>query len=327
MDRRTFVSTAVGALLVTALRSVAQPAAAKVYRVGVLSLTAFNNTTLGAILIEPLRARGYVVGKNMVLEERSAEGKVDRLPLLAAELTGLDLDVIVAGPAVAIRAAHDATTRIPIVMAFSADDPVKSGFVTTLSRPGGNVTGVTAQARDLAPKYIELLRTAVPRLTHLAVLTNPMRPEHAEYLNTLRGVAPRDVRLQPVEARGPDQYESAFARMTRGEADAVIILGDVMFTRDSRQLAELAVAHRLPSIYLFRVFALAGGLLTYGPDEGELVDLAVQYVDKILKGANPADLPVQQPTKFRLAINQRTAKALGVTIPQSLLLLADELIQ
>lgn len=326
MDRRTFLGTAASALLATTLRAKAQPAG-KVYRVGVLSLTAFNNTTLGAVLIEPLRAHGYVVGQNLVFEERTAEGKVDRLPLLAAELARLKLDVIVAGPAVAIRAAHDATTTIPIVMAFSADDPVKSGFVADLARPGGNVTGVTAQGRELGPKHIELLRDAVPGITRIAVLTNPLVPQHSEYMSVMQASRPRGVELQPAEARGPDQYESAFAAMTKGRAEAVIILGDVMFTRDSRQLAELAIAHRLPSIYVFRAFVLAGGLMTYGPDEKELLDLAAQYVDKILKGARPGELPVAQPTRFRLAVNQKTARALGLTLPQSLLLRADEVVE
>jgi putative ABC transport system substrate-binding protein len=325
MDRRIFVSTAAGALLVTALPAVAQPAA-KVYRIGVLSLSEFNKTTLGKVLIEPLATRGYVLGQNIVFEERSAEGKVERLPVLAAELVQLKVDLIVAGPAVAIRAAHNATTTIPIVMAFSADDPVKSGFVTSLARPGGNVTGVTAQARDLAPKWMELLRDAVPGITRIAVLTNSLRPEHAEYVKMMQMGQPTGLQLQPVEVRGPDQYESAFAAMTKEHADAVIILGDVMFTRDSGRLAELAVSHRLPSIYLFKAFVVSGGLLAYGPDEGQLLDLATQYIDKILKGANPADLPVEQPTKFRLAINQKTAKALGLTISESLLLRADDVI-
>jgi len=326
MDRRNFVSTAASVVLMMAVRAEAQPAT-KVYRIGVLSLTKFDNTSLGAVLIEPLRARGYVVGQNIVFEERSAEGKVDRLPSLAAELERLKLDVIVAGPAAAIRAAHDATMTTPIVMAFSADDPVKSGFVTSLSRPGGNVTGVTAQARDLAPKYVELLRDAVPGLTRFALLTNPLRPEHAEYMNKMQATLPRGVQLLTVEARTPDQYESAFEAMTKGHADAVVILGDVIFTRDSRRLAELALAHRLPSIYLFRAFALAGGLLAYGPDEGQLLELAAQYVDKILKGADPAELPVEQPTKFRFTINQKTARSLGLTLPRPMLLLADEVIQ
>jgi putative ABC transport system substrate-binding protein len=326
MDRRTFVSMAAGALLVTTFRAKAQPAA-KVYRVGVLSLTAFNNTTLGTVLVEPLRARGYVVGQNIVFEERIAEGNVDRLSQLAGDLARLKLDVIVAGPAVAIRAAHDATTTTPIVMAFSADDPVKSGFVATLARPGGNVTGVTAQGRELGPKHIEVLSDAVPGITRFAVLTNPRRPEHSEYMSVMQAGRPRGVELQPAEARGPDQYETAFAAMTKGRADAVIILGDVMFTRDSRQLAALAIEHRLPSIYVYRAFVLAGGLLSYGPDEQELIDLAVQHVDKILKGANPGELPVVQPTMFRLAVNRKTARALGLMIPQSFLQRAAEVIE
>ena len=326
MDRRTFVCSASGALLVTAFPAVAQHSA-KVYRIGVLSLTEFKKMTLGKALIETLATRGYVLGQNIVIEERIAEGKVERLPVLAAELVQLKVDLIVAGPAVAIRAAHNATTKIPIVMAFSGDDPVKSGFVASLARPGGNVTGVTAQARDLAPKCMELLRDAVPGITRVAVLTNSLRPEHVEYVKMMQAGRPHGLQLQPVEAGGPDQYQSAFAAMTKEHADAVIILGDVMFTRDSGRLAELAVAHRLPSIYIFEEFVLAGGLLAYGPDEQQLLDLASQYIEKILKGANPAELPVAQPTKFHLAINKKTARALGLTIPHPLLLRATEVIQ
>jgi putative ABC transport system substrate-binding protein len=325
MQRRTFVSTVAGALLTVGLPVLAQPPA-KVYRIGVLSVTAFNKETLGKVLIEPLSIRGYVLGRNIVFEERVAEDE-GRLPALAAELVELKVDLIVAGPAAAIRAAHEATTSIPIVMAFSGDDPVKSGFVTSLAHPGGNVTGVTAQARDLAPKWMELLRDAAPAIARVAVLTNSARPEHAEYVKMIQARQPFDLQLQLTEARGPDQYASAFTAMTKARADAVIILGDVMFTRDSAMLAELAMAHRLPSIYVFKPFVLAGGLLAYGPDEGQLLDLATQYIDKILKGVSPADLPVEQPTKFILAINQKTAKALGLAIPRSMLLRADEVIQ
>jgi putative ABC transport system substrate-binding protein len=246
--------------------------------------------------------------------------------VLAAELVQLKVDLVVAGPAVAIRAAHNATTTIPIVMAFSADDPVESGFVTSLARPGGNVTGVTAQARDLAPKMIELLRDAVPGVARIAVLTNALRPEHAEYVKTMQAGRPPSIQLQLVQVRGSGEYESAFTAMTNARADAVIILGDVMSTRDSRRLAELAIVHRLPSIYVFKAYVQAGGLLSYGPDEGQLLDIATQYIDKILKGANPANLPAEQPTKFHLAFNGQTAKALGLTIPQSLRLRAEEVI-
>jgi putative ABC transport system substrate-binding protein len=186
---------------------------------------------------------------------------------------------------------------------------------------------VTAVARDLAPKTLELLRDAVPGLTRVAVLTNPARPEHAEYMRVVQAVSPQGMQLQVFEAAGPDQYDAAFAAMTQQRADGLVIFGDVMFTRDSERLAELARLHALPSVYLHKAFVVSGGLMTYGPDLRQLLDLATEYVDKILKGADPGALPVQQPTTFKLAINIKTAKALGLTIPQSLLLRADEVIQ
>src|SRR5262245_7977491 len=193
---------------------------AKVYRIGVISLSSFvlskDKTTLGAVVTEGLRKRGYVVGRNVFVDERVAEGKVDRLPALAAELVRLKVDVIVAGSTDSIRAARDATSTIPIVMAFSGDDPVRSGFVTSLAHPGGNVTGVTSIARDLAPKTIELLRDAAPGLARLAILTNPSRLEHAEYVRVAEAVRPQGMQLQVLEAepRRPDQYDAAFAAMS-----------------------------------------------------------------------------------------------------------------
>jgi putative ABC transport system substrate-binding protein len=184
---------------------------ARVYRIGILSLTSFEDTTLAAVTTEGLARLGYVVGRNLVVEDKFADGKMERLPALAVELVRLKVDVIVAGSAVSVRAARDATTTIPIVMSFSGEDPVKSGFVTSLSRPGGNITGVTANARDLAPKTIELLCDAVPGLTRLAVLTNPLRPEHAEYVRLIQAVRRQGMQLQVLEAAGPDQYEAAFA--------------------------------------------------------------------------------------------------------------------
>jgi putative ABC transport system substrate-binding protein len=298
--------------------------AGRVYRIGILSLTSFENTTLAAVTIEGLGRLGYVVGRNIVVEDKFADGKMERLPALAAELVRLKVDVIVAGSTVSVRAARDATTTIPIVMSFSGDDPVKSGFVTSLSRPGGNITGVTAFARDLAPKTIELLRDAVPGLTRLAVLTNPSRPEHAEYVRLVQAVRPQGMQLQVLEAASPDQYDAAFAAMTKQRAQGLVILGDLMFTRDSGRLAELALLHKLPSAYLWKAFGIAGGLMTYGPDLRQLLDGGTEYVDKILKGAKPGELPVQQPTTFKPAINMKTANALGLTIPPSLLARADE---
>ena len=235
----------------------------------------------------------------------------------------LKVDVIGAGHSSAIRAARDATTTIPIVMSFIGDDPVKSGFVTSLARPGGNVTGVTAVARDLAPKTLDLLRDAVPGLTRIAVLTNPARPEHTEYVRILQAVRPQRIELQVLEVRSPEQYDAAFAAMTKQRAEGLVILGDIMFTRDSKRLANLALLHRLPSVYLWNAFARAGGLMAYGPDLRQLLDLGTEYVDKILRGAKPGELPIQQPTSFKLVINATTAKALGMTIPQSVLQRAD----
>lgn len=301
--------------------------AQKVYRIGVLSLAAFDGTTLARVMAQGLGRRGYVVGRNLVIEDRFADAKVDRLPALAAELVDLQVDLIVAGSAMAIRAAHDATASIPIVMAFSGEDPVKSGFVASLGRPGGNVTGVTAVARDMAPKTLEMLRYAVPGIHRVAILTNPARPEHAEYMRVVRAARPQGVQLQAFEASGPDQYDAAFSAMTRQNAEGLVIFGDVIFTRDCGRLAELARAHALPSVYLHKAFVVAGGLMTYGPDLRQLLDLSTDYVDKILQGADPGALPVQQPTKFKLAINIRTANALGLTIPKSLVRRVDEVIQ
>ncbi len=319
--------------LVLGAWSIAAPLAAKAqqarraYKIGVLSLASFEGTTLAKVVTEGLGRRGYVVGQNIGIEDRFADGRVDRLPALAAELVSLKVDVIVAGAAVAIRAAHDATTTIPIVMAFSGEDPVRSGFVASLGRPGGNITGVTAIARDLTPKTLELLRDAVPGLTRVAVLTNPARPEHVEYMRIVQAVRPKGMQLQLLEAARPDQYEAAFAAMTRQHAEGLVIFGDVMYTRDSKRLAELARLHALPSVYLHKAFVVAGGLMSYGPDLRQLLDLATEYIDKILKGANPGALPVQQPKTFKLAINLQTAKAIGLKIPQSLLLRADQVVQ
>ena len=326
MNRRAFLGVMTASALAAPAATGAQPAK-QTYRVGVLSNTKFNNTTLGAVIAEDLGKRGYVTGRNLVIDERLADSKIDQLPRLAAELVSLHVDVIAAGPTEAIQAARDATTTIPIVMAYSGDDPVTRGYVASLARPGGNVTGVTALARDLAPKMMEVLRDTVPGITRIAVLANPSRPEHTAYLEIMRATPPPGVQVHAVEARGPDQYAAAFAAMTREHARGLVILGDVTFTRDSGQIAELAAQHRLPAVSLYRVFATAGGLLAYGPDQGRLLDLAADYVDRILKGAKPADLPVQQPTVLRLVVNLKTAKTLGLTIPPSLLLRADETIE
>lgn len=327
IDRRKLVAIA-GAALLFPIKSLGQPAA-KPFRIGYLdprssriSADDPSFTTLRRTLTD----LGYVAG-NTIFEERFADRQLDRLPALASELVQLKVDVIVAASGPSIRAARDATATIPIVMAFSGDDPVRSGFVTSLARPGGNITGVTVLFRELAPKWVELLRDLVPGMTRLGVMTNPSRPAHAEYFATMQAQRPPSVQLQQVEARVPDQYDAAFAALSGGRAESVIILADVLFTQDAARLAVLAARYRLPSIYQFREFATAGGLMAYGPDERQLAALAAQFVDKLLKGARPGELPVQQPTKFILTLNAGTAKALDVIIPNTLRLRVDEIIQ
>jgi putative ABC transport system substrate-binding protein len=199
--------------------------------------------------------------------------------------------------------------------------------VKSLAHPATNVTGVTAQVRDVAPKWVPLLLDVAPGIRRVAVLTNPAQAEHAMYINVMQNTLPAGIQLQIVEAGDPRQYEGAFATMNQAHAEALVILGNAIFTQDSTRLATLALSHRLPSIYLFRAFPDAGGLMSYGPDHHEIFDLASAYVDKILRGAKPGVLPVQQPTKFQLIVNEKTARALGLRFPQSIVARASEVIR
>ena len=305
----------------------AQPAA-KIYRIGYLHpATAQDPGGAFSALKQALIGLGYS-DRNVKFEERFADGKLERLPSLAAQLVTLRVDVIVAVSPSAIRAARDATATIPIVMAFSGDDPVKAGFVASLARPGGNITGMTSLTSELAPKWIELVVDALPGIQRIAVLGSPIRPDHKEQADIMRAAArSHGIRIEVVEARDLEQYGTAFDNMTRQRAEAVIILSGPEFAQNLGRLAELAAMHRLPSLWQYRDFVVAGGLLTYGPSIPDLSARAAVFVDKILKGANPGELPVQQPTRFDLTINLKTAKALGLTIPQSLLLRANEVIQ
>ena len=305
----------------------AQPAA-KIFRIGYLHpATAQDPGGAFSALKQALIGLGYS-DRNVKFEERFADGKLERLPTLAAELVTLRVDVIVAVSPSAIRAARDATATIPIVMAFSGDDPVKAGFVASLARPGGNITGMTSLTSELAPKWIELVVDALPGIQRIAVLGSPIRPDHKEQADIMRAAArSHGIRIEVVEARDLEQYGTAFDNMTRQRAEAVIILSGPEFAQNLGRLAELAAMHRLPSLWQYRDFVVAGGLLSYGPSIPDLSARAAVFVDKILKGANPGELPVQQPTRFDLTINLKTAKALGLTIPQSLLLRANEVIQ
>ena len=278
-------------------------------------------------LIKRLRELGYEEGRNIAVEYRWAEGKIDRLPDLAAELVGLPVDIIISGDTDAILAVRRLSQTIPVVMTVIAD-PVGSGLVASLVRPGGNTTGLTVMASELAGKRLELLRVIVPRATSMAVLAHRDHQPTAQFIRETE-VAARtlNVPLQIVQVRGPDEFESAFANMVRARAGAIIIQNTFLFSsQHMRRLADLAIKHHLRAMFPFRNFADAGGLIAYGPNLADLSRRAATYVDKILKGAKPADLPIEQPTKFELVINLKTAKALGLTIPQSLLSRADEVI-
>jgi putative ABC transport system substrate-binding protein len=328
--RRVFIGTLAGGLLAAPLAVEAQQAA-KVARIGFLSLHVAPNRHLREAFRQGLRDLGYLEGRNVVIEYRDAEGKVERLPALAAELVALKVDVIVTGGGTPTAlAAKQATKSIPIVFA-SAPDPVTDGLVTSLARPGGNVTGSSNLNPELVGKCLEQLKQAVPGVSRVAVLWQPGAMDERTEKDMLKRaeVAGRalGVRLQVVEARGPADFGRAFSDMTRARADALTVLGSAMFFSERKRLLDLTAKNRLPAVYSQREFVDAGGLMAYGPNLADFFRHAATYVDKILKGAKPADLPVEQPTKFELVVNLKTAKALGLTIPPSLLGRADQVIQ
>jgi putative ABC transport system substrate-binding protein len=328
MDRRDTV-LALLALGAAPLAAEAQQAA-KVTRIGYLSANLAASPHILEAFRQGLRDLGYVEGRNVVIEYRYAEGNVERLPALAAELVALKVDVIVASGTLAALAAKQATSNFPIVFS-PAGDPVGSGLVSSLARPGGNVTGLSAFAPELVGKRLELLKQAVPGVNRVAVLWQPGAFGERVEMDTLKRaeIAARGlgVPLQFVEARGPADFDRAFSDMTRARAGALTVLASNMFNSERRRLVDLAAKNRLPALYSAREIVDAGGLMSYGANLAELNRRAATYVDKILKGAKPADLPVEQPTKFELIINLKTAKALGLTIPQSVLGRADEVIQ
>src|SRR3989442_8731291 len=329
MERRTFLATLAGGLLAAPLAAKAQPRE-KVPRVGYLSPGSpsepFRRRRFEAFR-QGLRELGYVEGQNIAIESRWAEGRYERYFALAADLVRLKVNVIVAVGGRATQDAQQATRTIPIVMSVVID-PLGSGLVASLARPGGNVTGLTIMASDLVGKQFEVLKEVVPKVSRVALLRNPANPASAQGLRDAEAAARAlGVRLQALEARDPQEIDSAFAAMTRERAGALLIFPDPIFGNQRRQIAELAAKRRLPAIYGGTPeYAEAGGLMVYGPNELDLNRRAAIYVDKLLKGAKPADLPVEQPTKFELVINLRTAKAIGLTIPPSLLQRADQII-
>jgi putative ABC transport system substrate-binding protein len=272
-----------------------------------------------------LRALGYVEGQTILIECRAAEGRYERLPALAAELVRLEVDVLVAGTHPDADAARAATRTIPIVMVVTGD-PVAHGLVASLARPGGNITGLHYYATELSAKRLELLKETVPGLARVAVLAHPATV-HLTLPDTEAAARALGLQLQILQVGAPDEFERAFSAMNKERAGAVLVLPDVMLSMQGRQLAELAARNRLPSMYAFGSLARAGALMAYGADTAVLARRAAAYVDKILKGAKPADLPVEQPTRFELVINLKTAKALGLTIPPSVLARADEIVE
>jgi putative tryptophan/tyrosine transport system substrate-binding protein len=326
MRRREFIA-ATAALLVSPRRSRAQGTRR---RLGVL----VHGSTVDIALLDGLRNRGWIVGRNLIIEDRRTQSQ-DRLPALAAELVALSPDLLIAGAPQASVALKSATAIIPIVFVAVAD-PVGLGLVQSLSRPGGNITGLatfvpgsTSKEPGFASKVIETLREIVPFASKIAILANPGNPMHrlaiAEELpQTAQKLG---VALPIVEATTAEELDIAFTSAATQHADAIYVFGDPLTFRYATQVAALAAKHRLPAIYLGRVFVTNGGLISYGPDFADLWFRAGGYVDKILKGAKPSDMPVEQPTKFELVINLKTAKALGLTIPPSILSRADEVIE
>ncbi len=321
---------ALGFMVILAAPCAAEAQPGKIWRIGFLGPPPSAGGLLQAFQ-EGLRELGYIEGKNIAIEYRytALAGDIDKgLPLLAAELVRLKPDVLVVSITVAALAAKNATTTIPVVM-VNVDDPVGSGLIASLARPGGNVTGLSRLTPELTGKHLELLKETVPKAIRVAVLSNPKNPVHQELVrNAKLAAGSLGVQLKIVEAGAPKELGGAFATMAGERMSALLVLGDGMFYINRTRIADLALRNRLPSMSgSGGDFPRAGGLMGYAPRSVDNYRRAATYVDKILKGAKPADLPVEQPTKFELVINLKTAKTLGLTIPQSLLIRADEVIQ
>jgi putative ABC transport system substrate-binding protein len=326
MTKKFLICLLVTSLLTTVLHTEAQQTA-KIPRLGYLMALSPDQSLDLKAFRQGLAALGYVEGKNIVIEFRYAEGKLDRLPDLAAELVALKVDIIVALSPPAALAAKNATKTIPIVMR-STDDPVTTGLVESLARPGGNVTGVTSMATDLIGKRLEILKEAIPRISRVAVLRNPTAPDASLKWQEVETAA-RALKLQihSVEVSGPNDFENAFKAAIKHRDQALMVLRNPLIVNNRTKIAELAVKFRLPAMYDDREFVDAGGLMSYGTDLADLHRRAATYVDKILKGRTPAELPVERPMKFEFIVNLKAAKAIGVTIEPNVLVRADRVIR
>jgi len=330
MDRRTFLATLTGSFLVAPLAAEAQQAG-KVYRIGVLTNALPSGpevSRLWGAFRQGLGEHGWFEGQNVLIEYRWAEGRVERFPSLAAEVVSLKPDLIVAVTGPAARAAKQVTSTIPVVMIYVVD-PVGDDLVASLARPGGNVTGLMfVVGPEIVTKQLELLKEVLPKVSRVAVLLNPDSPSSPIFLKEVQAAAKAlAVDLQLLVVRSPDELEGAFAAMARERATALLVLPHPFTYAHARRIVDLAATSRLPAVFPFRESVQIGGFMAYAANAPDMFRRSATYVDKILRGAKPADLPVEQPTKFELVINLNTTKTLGLTIPQSLLLRADEVIQ
>jgi putative ABC transport system substrate-binding protein len=326
--RRMFLATVAGGLLGMSLDAEAQQAR-NVYRIGYLSASSrTSNPRVLEAFRQGLRELGWIEGQNIIIEYRWAEGRFDRLSGLAAELVQLKVDVIVAAPTPAALAAKNASGTIPIV-GMSLTDPVGVGLIASLARPGANVTGVSySVGADIFQKHLQLLTEVAPRARRVAVLSNPASPARPRTVRNLKDAArPLGLQLRLLDARGPGDFDAAFAGMSQERVEALLVVTDPAFLPHRARLVDLAMRNRLPSVFTQREDAEAGGLMSYGPRLADLHRRGATYVDKILKGAKPADLPVEEPTNYELVINIKTAKAIGLTIPESMLQRADQVIE
>ena len=323
--RRRFL-IATGALLAAPLAR-AQPAG-KVFRIGFLgNSTAALEVNLVGPFREGLRDLGYVEGRNVLIEYRWAEGKYERFPELIGELVNLQVEIIVTAGTPASLAVKKAATSIPLVM-IAVGEPVATGLVTSLARPGRNITGLTSIAEDLEEKRLGLLREVIPKLSHIAVLWNPASPIQVILEKEVQAAAQvLRMKVLSLGVRAPEEFDNAFAAILRERPGALLVLADRLFLHHRARIMDFATKHRLPGVHAYQELVEAGGLMSYGPSYADMHRRAATYVDKILKGAKPADLPVQRPIKFELVINLKAAKALGLTIPQSVLYRADRVIK
>ena len=317
----------VAALLFTVAVTVEAQQTRKIPRIGCIIIPSPSNPARREAFRQGLRELGYVDGKNIAIEYRYAEGKLDRLPVLAAELVRLKVDVIVTTGPTGTRAVKEATSTIPVVMTQDPD-PVGNGFIASLARPGGNITGLATLRPELSGKRLELLRDIVPKLSRVAALGNSIQPGNSQMLKEAQlAAAAFGVKLQYLDVLGPRDIETAFGAASKGRADAVLMVAGSVLLAQRTQIADLAVKSRLPAIHYDPQFVEVGGLMSYGVSFTDLDRRAATYVDKILKGAKPGDLPVEQPTKFELVINSKAAKQIGLTIPPNVLARADKVIR